>query len=958
MLQTRSGGSRVWYTEPVDLQTWTTISRLLDEALELPPAARTTWLDGLSAEYEAFKPRLREMLDQAARSGDAAFLDTLPKLREAALSTGGEGPFPGADRAGTMVGPYRLVRELASGGQGSVWLAERPDGLVNRPVAIKLPIGLAYRPDLADRLARERGILASLTHPHIARLYDAGVTDAGEPFLALEYVEGTTLDRHTEAHGLGIEERIRLFLQVARAVAFAHARLVIHRDLKPSNVLVTPAGEVRLLDFGIAKLLDAAPPNDSTLTEVGGRAMTLQYASPEQVLRAPLGVATDIYSLGVMLYELVAGCRPYRPARDTVAALEDSILHDDPAPPSLRATTPRARKILRGDLDTIVLKALKKTPEDRYRTVDALSDDLERYLTGRPVLAQPDSRWYRARKLVARNRLAVAAAAAVLVAILAGTGVAWWQARVARAEAARAETVKEFIASTLRDANLDAEPGAPVTVLALLERAHQRLESLPAGEVKAELLVVLGDALLSLGDTDALEAVATDALNESRALGPDHPLSFRSHMLMARVHMYRGRPAEMRAELDAVTPALNVDPVAHAEELALVWRLRADAALDLGQYDEAEAAAREALRRTEALAPGSENTVNALGVLTDALRRTGKRDEALAAAERATRLAEEFYATDPRHPQVIHARARYARALGDAGQLSVAVAELERILDDAIAVFGPDGRTVAFHLQNLANFQLRLGRLHDAVSSIRRGRAIIEHHSAPGSPTIGAFDNTAGAALLAARRPAEAVGPLTSARDAAIKAFGPTHVNTLNARASLALATWLAGHQRDAADEVDRIMADMRATGRDFTRPLQVAGIISRLNGADLTAAALLRRAEAASGGDRGDLAQIRTQQGLVGLSQGTPQRARELFEEAIGLFADQKVEFTPARADALIGLARAHLRLGRADLALSPIEDAHRFWQGFDAGSPDAREAALWRGRILAAQQSTGPSR
>jgi serine/threonine protein kinase len=373
----------------MDLGAWATISRLLDEALDLPAADRAAWLERLDPEHAALKPRLRAMLERASTDNDD-FLAGLPTLSSL-------GSDPGslrlnAGEAGEQVGPYRLIRELASGGQGAVWLAERADGLLDRPVALKLPIGLAFRPHLTERMARERQILASLTHPHIARLYDAGFAEGGTPYLAMEYVDGTSLDCHAAARDLDVAARVALFVPVIRAVAFAHGRLVIHRDLKPSNIMVTPEGDVRLLDFGIARLLDEARPFDSTLTEVGGRAMTLRYASPEQVAHHPLGVATDVYSLGVVLYELVTGQSPYRPARDTVAALEEAVLAADPVRPSEAAGDPAARRALRGDLDTILLKALKKDPAERYATASDFADDLTRWLQGRPVDAQPDTR--------------------------------------------------------------------------------------------------------------------------------------------------------------------------------------------------------------------------------------------------------------------------------------------------------------------------------------------------------------------------------------------------------------------------------------------------------------------------------------------------------------------------------------------------------------------------------------
>jgi len=458
----------------MDVATWTTISRLLDDALDLPPESRSAWLDALSAEYDAVKPRLQELLTNASSMDRASFLATLPKF---AADEGGGGPEAVEPRDGALLGPYRLVRLLASGGQGSVWLAERADGLLHRPVAVKLPHGLAFRPGLAERMARERDILATLAHPHIARLYDAGVTAEGEPYLALEYVEGVPIDQHASERRLDAAARVRLFQQVVAAVAFAHGRLVIHRDLKPSNILVTAQGEVRLLDFGIAKLLEHDAV-DSTLTREAGRAMTLAYASPEQVGQQPLGVASDVYSLGVVLYELLTGVRPYVLARESAAALEEAVLTQEARRASDAVSGP-ARRTLVGDLDTILAKALRKDPAARYATAEAFGDDLARWLDGRPVLAQPDSRTYRLRKFVLRHRVGVAAATVSLVAVLAGAGVAAWQAHVARTERdearrqqARAQASNNFLQSLLQQ----APPDAPLTATALLERGVAQLD--------------------------------------------------------------------------------------------------------------------------------------------------------------------------------------------------------------------------------------------------------------------------------------------------------------------------------------------------------------------------------------------------------------------------------------------------------------------------------------------------
>jgi serine/threonine-protein kinase len=508
----------------MDLQEWSTISRLLDEALELPAVDRRAWIDRLPAPYESLKPRLIAMLSQTQSDEGDGFLAALPPLDLTALA-GEEGISLRAGAAGAAVGPYRLQREIASGGQGSVWLAERTDGLINRPVALKLPIGLSFRPQLAERMAREREILASLEHPHIARLYDAGITGDGVPYLALEFVDGASIDRYCDTHGLAIAARVRLFIQVIRAVAYAHGRLVIHRDLKPSNVLVAADGDVRLLDFGIAKLLDEGrSPVESTLTEAGGRAMTLHYASPEQVGRQPLGVATDIYSLGVMLYELVAGARPYRPARDTVAALEEAILTADPIRPSDHAAGAAARRALRGDLDTILLKSLKKRPDERYATAAELGDDLQRYLDGRPVAAQPDRLWYRARKFTSRHRVGVAGTAAAAAALIAGAGVALWQAQVARAERdaarvqeARAVASNDFLQSLLQQAGTDR----PLTVTELLAKGATQLDQAPDLDpaVRAYLQYQISTHYLRFNQTEREVELLTKAAAGARAVG-------------------------------------------------------------------------------------------------------------------------------------------------------------------------------------------------------------------------------------------------------------------------------------------------------------------------------------------------------------------------------------------------------------------------------------------------------
>jgi len=406
------------------------MSRLLDEALPLAPEGRQRWLDALAPEHADLAAALREaLLPSRGGAGAAGALATLPKL-----DAGGPVEMVGVFRAGELVGPYQLIRPLGAGGMAEVWLAQRADGAFKREVALKLPVLAMVRRDLAQRFARERDILAALEHPNIARLYDAGISQDGMPYLAMEYVAGQPLTDWCDGHRLGVRERLKLFLQVLDAVQYAHARQVLHRDIKPSNILVTESGRVRLLDFGVAKLL-ADEEQDTELTQIYGRALTPEYASPELLCGEAVGSASDIYSLGVVLNELLAGSRPYRlkvSASPTV--LERAVLEARVHKPSTqltkeaafaRASTPdRLAQRLRGDLDAIVLKTLAKRPAERYASAVALADEVQRYLSGQPVEARPDRLAYRLGKFVLRHRAATAATGVAVALVSAAFGYA------------------------------------------------------------------------------------------------------------------------------------------------------------------------------------------------------------------------------------------------------------------------------------------------------------------------------------------------------------------------------------------------------------------------------------------------------------------------------------------------------------------------------------------------------
>ena len=494
--------------QPADLSR---LSTLLDEAIDLDAEGREAWLARLEGADTQFLPTLRKLLAERASISTNDLIERGPSFTVAA-----DAPSASHFAAGERVGPYRLEREIGQGGMGEVWLATREDGQLKRRVALKLPMLSVRRNVLVQRFSRERDILGSLAHPNIARLYDAGLAEDGQPYLALEYVEGEFVTAYCFERELDIQTRVRLLQHVLQAVQYAHANLVVHRDLKPSNVLVTAQGQPMLLDFGIAKLLqdEAQDAPETELTRIGGRAMTLHYAAPEQVMGAPVSIATDVWALGVLLYEVLTGERPFTgKPRD----LEHAILNEGPPrPPGLPA-----------DLATIVLKALKKVPAERYATVNALAEDLERWLCNEPVLAQPDSAWYRTRKFVSRNKSAVAAATGLLVTVVAAGAISAWQAgiareqsRIAQTEAQTATAVQKFMADIFQANSTDhPDPiqARKTTAEELLDIAGRNLDGAMSDSPTARLrmLGILTDMYIQLGLGE--KAVATAKLSVDTA---------------------------------------------------------------------------------------------------------------------------------------------------------------------------------------------------------------------------------------------------------------------------------------------------------------------------------------------------------------------------------------------------------------------------------------------------------
>lgn len=518
-------------SDTTSTDAWREVLALFERWLTAEPGDRGALLAEVQRQQPPLHPRLLAMIeaDRAAQSLDFLGDAVLP----AVPATHGSPTRPTERFAGMRLGAWELIEPIGTGGMGQVWRATRSDGLYSGRAAVKLLHGTRSDPQSDARFAREGELLARLTHPHIAQLLDAGLTPDGTRYLVLEYVQGERLDQWCDARRLTLEARLRLFLQVCEAVSYAHAHLVVHRDLKPPNIFVSDEGHVKLLDFGVAKLLGDTP-DASELTRAGSAGLTPEYASPEQVNGAPITTVTDVYALGVLLFVLLSGQRPYGGSASTPAQLARDIAETEPH--ALNATEPtsdaaaarstsaaRLRQALRGDLAQIVARTLRKAPEERYASVQALADDIGRHLRHEPVSAQAPGWRYRSAKFVRRNRVAVTAASVVSMAVLGGVGATLWQARLVAAESAKANAIKDYLIGVFNTNRIgsDTQTRQNTSARQLLEEGGARLladRTLPA-EARGELLSTLAQLHDNLGL--AASGAALSAASAEIACAPE-----------------------------------------------------------------------------------------------------------------------------------------------------------------------------------------------------------------------------------------------------------------------------------------------------------------------------------------------------------------------------------------------------------------------------------------------------
>ena len=630
--------------------TWAEAMAAFEAWADLPAGDRVAWLARLAEENAELHARLLALVraDEDAEAG--SFLS--PAKQPPAP------PQPGLE--GRRLGPWLIERLLGSGGMGQVWLARRTDGLYDGLAAIKLMRLASADAGANERFAREGRLLGRLNHPSIARLLDAGVGDGGERYLVLEFVEGERIDRWCDAHRLTIVKRVALFIGVCHAVAHAHENLVVHRDLKPSNIFISDSGEVKLLDFGVAKLIEDDNGETTELTREAGAAMTPQYAAPEQLNGGAVSTATDVYGLGMVLYGLLSGSRPYAaPPREGDASRPLWSLPADAATAQeiarQRDTSTKAlRKMLRGDLAVVVAKAIKADPAERYRAVPDFADDLQRVLDRRPIAARPDSLGYRTRRYLQRHAFGVGATALVVVAVLAGITGTLVKEREAQREAARAVAVKQFLLDLFEQARSSVQVGGVQTreatvndmLAAGVDRIDRSFAAQPA--IRDEVFQILVELYSDTGEPKQIIELARrrDAAARS-AFGDDDARAAPAEVMLAGVLLNFGQTEEATRRLEHAQFLLDRAGDRTSIERARLLRWQGILAVQTGVKPPwHEHPLRRAAELLRTRYPDDDELLAALATLPSVACRYGEPEEAMAGAEELHRRTLARYGAD------------------------------------------------------------------------------------------------------------------------------------------------------------------------------------------------------------------------------------------------------------------------------------------------------------------------
>ena len=838
------------------------------------------------------------------------------------------------------IGPWRVLSELGRGGMGIVLLAERADGQFEQRAAIKLVKRGMDSDAVQARFLRERQILARLEHPHIARLLDGGIAEDGRPYFAMEYIDGEPVLRYCAQCELGLEARIKLFCDVCAAVQFAHGQLVVHRDIKPSNILVTASGEAKLLDFGIAKLLDDSHGGMTQTADAQHRPLTPAYAAPEQIRGQPVSTATDIYSLGVVLFELLTGKRPFdlrdESNVDDVRHAMDSTTNSPLASEAADDTSPAMTRRLRGDLDTIILTAMRRDPQRRYATADAFAKDLQRFLAGQPISARRDSVGYRLGKFVDRHRVGVVSAMVGVIVLIAALVFAVWQAHEKTRQALASEQVTTFLEGIFRSADPAVSRGANVTAQDLLDQGTDRLHSdaFVEPDVHARLLHTIATTYTDLGLYDRALPLAEESLALRRARSPRNDKDVAESLDDAgRIYRLKGDYASaepmLREALELRRATLpNDDPelIASLDHLATLQRNRGDFSLAAGNYS---AALDLAERRFGKNATETARYIDDYAANLDDL---GKRQEALALYRRALDIREKNLGADD--ADVAATLINLGTHLDESGHYSDARKMLERALKIRRQVFGPGHPMVGLAELALAGVYESLGMLDESEKLANDALAIFRRGLPADHPKISEALNMIGLDHAARRDFAGAVPMLREVVERFKNALGADYPDTLTAQNNLAYALMHAGMPAEAEAMLRSSITHARKDNGQILRVTARENLANALSMQNKIPEAVQFAEEAAE--------QSRQDEGDVSSNHAVALRTLGLAQEMNGEFANSEkslraaltigeamtkqgssvmYEWRIALADLLVGRRRCDEAMPLLDASLAQID-------------------------------------
>ncbi len=946
-------GSR---NEDLQREALAQIDRLLDKSR----AERTAALHALAHSRPDLHLLVMEMLEHEECVGQG-FMEP------------GGAPSSGVLRPDARLGPYRIIRLLGEGGMGEVWLAIRDDGLYEGQVAIKTLHPYFAGGALRERFLREAKVLGRLAHSNIARLLDAGIHD-GVVYLVLEYVVGRPIDVACDEEKLDVAARLVIFRRLCDAVAHAHASLVVHRDIKPGNVLLTADGAPKLLDFGIASFYEPDKSGaQSDITRLTGRIFTPEYAAPEQVLGQEITTATDVYSLGVLLHALLTGEHPYEPPDAARSQWEHAVLHREPQrlaraieergedKAAKRSTPlPKLRRELSGDLENIVQKALRKRPQERYPTVAAFADDIRRYLEGEPVLARADSAWYRLRKFSRRNRLAVASAAAVVVALGAGLAAALWQLQVARAERQRAEEVKDFVASIFRSADPFFTGKTSMTAAELLTLARERIDRELVAQPRnaIELLHIVGESQGNLEQYEAAKATFEKAIELAEQQQPRDEVSIAEAMSwLGTIARNEGKLEEVRSTLEKALPVLRANQPRTGKSLAGALMELAYLQVEAGDLDAAFPLAREAVAAVEN-ALGSADTETILMKRHEALILVlAKRfDEALPRVEQTLRDVDSV--PDPAQRRVLRftTESLYGRLLLDSG---ADVGESVRHLETAIALgtdlYGPTGDALLPVLSLLTKAQSRQGDVKGATMTARRA-----YETTKGGLLSARAMNNLGRYTYMAGQVEASIEPLRRAIELGREHDTGKGTWMFLAQGDYASALALTGRFAEAEKVLSEAVPAAKASGMpgNTSVMLDALGLTRQLQSRWAESERAYR--EALEHTSKTDLSQLVRSEALLGigvarLEQGHAAEAEDWIRQADEALRITFLNPIPLSAKISQQLGCALLAQGKTDAAREAFGFADKYWRGYEPTHRGAGEAAYWlaRGHMAAGDKT-----